>query len=67
MKNWMFVLAIFTFIIFAFLMYSFETPTFVNFDKEMASLLGGNKFIDWFHYLGAVSYTHLTLPTITAV
>lgn len=52
MKNWMFVLAIFTFIIFAFLMYSFETPAFVNFDKEMASLLGGNKLIDAFHYLG---------------
>ena len=56
MKNWMFVLAIFTFIIFAFLMYSFETPTFVNFDKEMASLLGGNKLIDAFHYLGETKF-----------
>ena len=56
MKNWMFVLAIFTFIIFAFLMYSFGTPTFVNFDKEMASLVGGNKFIDLFHYLGETKF-----------
>lgn len=56
MKNWMFVLAIFTFIIFAFLMYSFETPAFVNFDKEMASLLGGNKLIDAFHYLGETKF-----------
>ena len=56
MKNWMFVLAILTFIIFAFLMYSFETPAFVNFDKEMASLLGGNKFIDAFHYLGETKF-----------
>ena len=56
MKNWTFVLAIFTFIIFAFLMYSFETPAFVNFDKEMASLLGGNKLIDAFHYLGETKF-----------
>ena len=56
MKNWMFILAIFTFIVFVFLMYNFETPTFVNFDKEMASLLGGNKFIDSFHYLGETKF-----------
>ena len=52
MKKWMFILAIFTFIIFVFLMYSFETPAFINFDKEIASLIGGNTFIDSFHYLG---------------
>ena len=56
MKNRTFALAIFTFIIFAFLMYSFGTPTFVNFDKEMASLIGGNQFIDAFHYLGNTKF-----------
>ena len=56
MKNGMFILAIFTFIIFAFLMYSFGTPAFIQFDKEIASLIGGNKFIEWFHYLGETKF-----------
>lgn len=56
MKNWMLILAIVTFLIFIFLMYTFGTPTFINFDKEMASLIGGNKFIEWFHYLGDTKF-----------
>ena len=56
MKNWMFILAIFTFIVFVFLMYSFENAPLVQFDKEMASLIGENKFIDLFHYLGETKF-----------
>ena len=37
-------------------MYTFGTPTLINFDKEMASLIGDNKFIEWFHYLGETKF-----------
>ena len=56
MKNGRFILAIFTFIVFVFLMYSFGTPAFVHFDKEMASLIGGNQLIDVFHHLGGTKF-----------
>lgn len=56
MKNWSFILAIVTFLVFVFLMYTFESPTLINFDKEMASLIGGNKFIEWFHDLGNTKF-----------
>ena len=56
MKNWMLILAIVTFFVFVFLMYTFDTPPLINFDKEMTALMEGNKFIEWFHYLGETKF-----------
>ncbi|MGM9943554.1 MAG: phosphatase PAP2 family protein [Lysinibacillus sp.] len=58
MKNWMLILAFVTFLVFVFLMYTFDTPPLINFDKEMASLMEGNKFIEWFHYLGETKFIY---------
>ena len=56
MKSWVSILAVVTFIVFVFLMYNFDVPALIHFDKEMASLIGGNTFIDWFHYLGETKF-----------
>lgn len=56
MKNWTFLLAIFTFVIFVFFMYNFESPLLVKLDKEAATLLEGTKWIEVFHYLGEIKF-----------
>lgn len=52
MKNGLYALAIFTFIVFLYVAFNFEQPMLVKFDSWMSELLMGNELVTVFHYLG---------------
>lgn len=52
MKPWNYILALGTFVIFLSLLVSFESDFIQQLDKTLAEILGGNRFITAFHYMG---------------
>lgn len=51
-KRVMYSLAVLTAVLFVYLAYSFQAPTWVSFDEAVRTLLKGNVVIIFFHYLG---------------
>ncbi|KYG89670.1 phosphatase PAP2 family protein [Metasolibacillus sp. FSL H7-0170] len=52
MKKWIYGLAIVTLSLFIMLRFTYETPSFINFDDKWAQLLRGNELLIFFHYIG---------------
>ena len=52
MKKWAYPLAILSFLIFIVVAWNLKHPSLLSLDENLATLLGGNKFISTFHYLG---------------
>lgn len=52
MKKWAYPLAIVTSIIFIVMALTYKSPTMIAFDEVVSSLLKGNTFIGFFHYIG---------------
>ncbi|MEK4701463.1 phosphatase PAP2 family protein [Solibacillus sp. FSL R7-0668] len=52
MKRWAYPLALVTLAIFLVMAINFQSPSFMAFDEQIASIVRGNEFIGLFHYLG---------------
>ncbi|HEY4622534.1 MAG TPA: phosphatase PAP2 family protein [Solibacillus sp.] len=52
MKRWAYPLALVTLAIFLVMAINFQSPRFMAFDEQIASIVRGNEFIGLFHYLG---------------
>ncbi len=51
-KKWSYPLAILTLIIFFAFRLTYESDVILNFDKKVAEILFGNRYIEFFHYIG---------------
>lgn len=56
MKKWAYSLAIITFIIFTYLLFSYESDFVVQIDHMFSKLLAGNDIITLFHYIGETKF-----------
>ncbi|MGE7913430.1 phosphatase PAP2 family protein [Lysinibacillus xylanilyticus] len=56
MKKWAYPLAILTLITFLVLRVTYESKWIINFDNKMADLFFGNRFIEFFHYIGEPAF-----------
>lgn len=52
MKKWAYPLAVLTLIIFFVLQGTFQSKLISTFDTKMADLFFGNRFVEFFHYIG---------------
>ncbi|MEK5330963.1 MULTISPECIES: phosphatase PAP2 family protein [unclassified Lysinibacillus] len=52
MKKWSYPLAIVTLIVFFALRLTYKSDMILNFDKKVAEILFGNRYIEIFHYIG---------------
>ncbi|MFJ5767400.1 phosphatase PAP2 family protein [Lysinibacillus sp. NPDC093210] len=52
MKKWSYPLAILTLIVFFALRLTYQSDMILSFDKKVAEILFGNRFIEIFHYIG---------------
>lgn len=55
-KKWAYPLAILTLITFFVLRATYESEWIINFDNKMADLFFGNRFIEFFHYIGEPAF-----------
>ncbi|KOS63305.1 phosphatase PAP2 family protein [Lysinibacillus agricola] len=56
MKKWAYPLAVLTLIIFFVLRVTFQSKLINTFDTKMADLFFGNRFIEFFHYIGEPAF-----------
>lgn len=56
MNNRIILAGIITFVLFLILRYTYNSPLFESFDENMQLLVGGNRFIGIFHYLGEMKF-----------
>jgi len=56
LNNRIILAGIITFVLFLILRYTYDSPLFESFDENMQLLVGGNRFIGIFHYLGEMKF-----------